>query len=316
MAFVMSHTTPATGAVAFYTALLLWVSAGCTVSKSGDGLALFSSTTNILTSGASGAGGLGNTNAWFVIQLGGGEEWCIQRGGTNQAWRIKVSRAAGFIGGTPSATRVPSATDEQVLLGFGTDAAPSGTTILANDGTFYLSIGIDTTAPRRLWWEGYAISGSALNSMIFRDVLVPTEPSDADVYVRGVVGGGTITSSTLVGVTNGSATVLPYYMGYIPSAAPTVVRHMPLTLSAANTTPTFPGNTGTLSISGKDPLLVPRYQRYASLGATVCMKGKSTLFAFCGVTRANGDRFTVATANDRVGFALLTTPWDNTVVPL
>ncbi len=316
MAYNMIHTTPTTGAVAMFQALTLWLAAGCTVTKSGDGLALFSNVGNVITTGASGAGGLANARSWFVIAWGGGEEWCFQRPSANTAWRIKVSRANGFSGGAPSSTQVPSATDEQVILGSGTDAAPVGNVLFQTDGTYYFSAGIDTTTPRRHWWEAYAIAGSVLQSILFRDIVVPTEATDADVYIRGVHGSGSITAATITGAVSGSPTSTPYFMGYVPSLTPTVVAHMPMSLPTVSTTPSFPGASGTLSINGKDPLAVPRYQRSTTQGAPVVLKGDSTLFAFCGPNRANGDRMTVASANDRVVFGNLTTPWDNTVVTL
>jgi hypothetical protein len=254
-----------------------------------------------------------------VIQLGGGEEWCVQRGSSNQAWRIKVSRAAGFTGGSPSATQVPTATDEQVFMGSGTDASPTGYTFLYTDGLYYSTFGIDTTAPRRLWWECHVVAGSTLCSLLFRDVLVPTEPSDADVFIRGFAGSGVsnISASTLASAATGTPTSAPYYMGYVPTAGtPTTVTHIPMTQDSVTSTPTFPGNTGTLLISGKDLLLAPRYQRASSLGAPVLLKGDSTLFAFCGANRGNGDLLSVASAGDRVCFSLLTMPWNNTVVVL
>lgn len=317
MAFNMNHTTPATAPIAIFQMLTLWVASGCTITKSGDGLALFSNTSNILTSGATGAGGLGNSNAWFVVAFGGGEEWCFQRNavGTNY-WRIKVSRAAGFSGGTPSSTRVPAATDERLLCGSGTDASPNGVQIFGNDGTYYFSAGIDTTAPRRMWCEAWFVSGSGLNMWMWRDVVVPTEGTDADLFIRGLAGGGgVLTPATLFNATTGSAGSLPYYLGYVPSATPTVAVHMPFAQTGTGGA-NFAGNTGTLSISGKDPLLVPRYQRQVAQGVPVTIKGESTLLAFCGPNRANGDRMTVASPNDRVVFALVTTPWDNTVVSL
>lgn len=89
---------------------------GWTVSKSGDGLAAFSSTGDIITSSGSGAGGLGNTNAWFVLQEPNGQrEFLWQRGASSGSWVILYSYSARFTGGA-AATR-PSATDAVVVLG-------------------------------------------------------------------------------------------------------------------------------------------------------------------------------------------------------
>ena len=51
-------------------------------------------------------------------------------------WRIKYSASAGFVGGSPSNVQTPSATDEQILLSGGTDAAPTYTGLLGTDNTY------------------------------------------------------------------------------------------------------------------------------------------------------------------------------------
>lgn len=119
-----SSTTPV-----FALKQLLKNSASWTVRSSSDGTT-YNAAGDQITLAGSGAGGLNNTNAWFVVRDPGGvREFCIQRIGASYSYRIKYSPSAHFSGGTPGATRVPSATDEQVLCGGGTDAAPTGTSI-------------------------------------------------------------------------------------------------------------------------------------------------------------------------------------------
>jgi len=76
-------------------------------------------------------------NAWWVVQSTSGQSWCLQAinlGGTTATWRVKHSRAAGFTGGAPSSTVTPSAADELVVRGGGTDAAPTGEIVFADAG--------------------------------------------------------------------------------------------------------------------------------------------------------------------------------------
>ena len=68
---------------------------------------------------------MANTSAWFRISNPDGVEYVCQRGINNLQWRVKVSPTVGFTGGSPGATQVPSATDEGIVLGGGTDASPS-----------------------------------------------------------------------------------------------------------------------------------------------------------------------------------------------
>lgn len=139
-----SNSIPATGAVAIYTLISTLIAAGWTKVADSDGTTYSSSGVQV-TSGAAGTNGLGNANAWVVVRdPAGRREFCFQRTTTNLLWRIKFSEAARFSVGSPSATRVPQGgvmaggsgvTDEIVLFGSGTDAAPTGATLFDADGT-------------------------------------------------------------------------------------------------------------------------------------------------------------------------------------
>ncbi len=107
--------------------------AGWTVLASGDGLALFSAVGDVITVRGDGAGGV-NVLAWVRLGAHAGNpfEICVQMGNGSvpgNALRIgartKVSASAGFTGGAPSPSRVPSAADEFVYRGAGSDAAPT-----------------------------------------------------------------------------------------------------------------------------------------------------------------------------------------------
>lgn len=98
--------------------------AGWTVPSSSDGTT-YNAAGDQITQVGSGAGGLNNLNAWFRLRSPAGLEYTFQVTNASTNVRIKVSDAAGFIGGTPGATQTPSATDEGIVLGSGTDASPS-----------------------------------------------------------------------------------------------------------------------------------------------------------------------------------------------
>lgn len=131
------NTLPATGGDAMWTLIATLVSAGWTKVSDSDGTTYSAGGTQV-TSGASGAGGLNNTSAWVRLRSPGASprELTIQRGTTSLLWRVKYSRLDQFSGGSPGAVRTPSATDEIVLKGGGTDAAPTYTTLFASDGTY------------------------------------------------------------------------------------------------------------------------------------------------------------------------------------
>jgi hypothetical protein len=98
--------------------------AGWTVVSYGTGTAgSYSSTGAGYTSAV-----LGADCSWVRTRAPDGEQECIFQcqlsGGFTNSWRIKTSALARFVGGAPNANTVPSATDEKLEFGSGTDAAP------------------------------------------------------------------------------------------------------------------------------------------------------------------------------------------------
>jgi hypothetical protein len=126
MAYVFTvNQSPATGSLAMWNFVAALIAQGWTKLADSDGTT-YSNVGTQVTGGNAGAHGLGNQYAWVVLRDpsgAGGREYCIQNTFSNNLyWRIKYSQSAGFVGGAPSATQVPSATDETVPFGSGTDA--------------------------------------------------------------------------------------------------------------------------------------------------------------------------------------------------
>lgn len=148
------NLAPSTGAVAVWNIIQTLKQAGWTQVEDADGTTYSSSGAQV-TGGASGAHGLGNNGAWVRLRdPGGTHEISIQRGTTDLVWRVKWSHSARFTGGSPGATRVSSATDEQIVngVGGGTDASPTFTTIFGTNNTYKLHVGADMVAPYDWWW--------------------------------------------------------------------------------------------------------------------------------------------------------------------
>ena len=128
------NTTPANGPAAIVSLAGVLTSSGWTILSSSDGTSFGAGDTY-----ATSSTDLANNYAWFTIQEPtgvGGREWCFQRITSNTVWRVKVSPYAGFGGGSPSATVTPTATDQGIIWGGGTDASPTGVTLFPNDGTY------------------------------------------------------------------------------------------------------------------------------------------------------------------------------------
>ena len=93
MTFSFSTDIVGTGANFVYQFKTLLKSVGWTVNRSSDS-STYNSSGDQISSGSSGAGGLANTNAWFIIShplSGSQRSFCFQRGSTNSLWRIKYS---------------------------------------------------------------------------------------------------------------------------------------------------------------------------------------------------------------------------------
>lgn len=177
------------------------VSCGWILKGSGDGTSNFS---NIATNDGSSATDhitsttIANTNrAWFrlrspaIVADGFFRELVFQYAPTGTAkvnLRIKYSLCpsnVGFEGGSPSATQVPTATDQTVVVGTGTDASPTGDRIAYPNNYALLNIVCEQVSPFSFYVYGYD-QGSLAKPFTFayEALKANTYPiSDADPYV-------------------------------------------------------------------------------------------------------------------------------------
>jgi hypothetical protein len=134
------------GSEAIFKLKTVLKSAGWVVQKSSDG-STYNASADEITHAASGAGGMENNYAWFVIRdPGSSHEWCFQRGTANTTWRVKISSLDRFTGGSPDATTVSSATDEQLIYGSGTDASPTFGALFYTDNLYRFHVIAENTA--------------------------------------------------------------------------------------------------------------------------------------------------------------------------
>ena len=178
----------------FYQIKELLKTVGWVVQSSSDGLT-YNASGDIITSGGAGAGGMNNTNAWYVLAhptLDGYQRYlCLQIGSSKNNIRYKISWTP-FNGGSPGILRVPSATDERVLYGSGTDASPNMTAIL---DTAPANIRLNLIAGDAT--EGYAyfmlfhkVGTGTLGGAIMMEKLTVL-PGDVDPYIYYIQGAST-----------------------------------------------------------------------------------------------------------------------------
>lgn len=319
-----TNSNPATGAVCMYKLIATLIAAGWTKTRDSDGTT-YSAVGAQVTSGAAGANGLGNANAWVVLQapaVGGQQRSiCFQRGGTNLVWRWKYSYAAGFIGGAPDAVTVPSAADELVKYGGGTDGAPTFQQTIGNDGAmrFNCCAG-DLTVGYAFWWNAFPTGNAATTHYgMLLEIMSPASypsPDDLDPAVLyAVTANGTTTAfgtdlfqttATVHGLFNNGGT--PVF-----KVAPPGVYYNPATgfYIAPAYTPGF--GTGQNSWTAKDDGVPMLYGRAAG-GATAPygQKGYGRMAKWATVYRANYDTNDVASAGAKDWLFIngILLPWD------
>lgn len=309
------NTLPATGAVAIYSLIATLITSGWTKESDSDATT-YSAVGTQVTSGATGANGLGNTNAWVRLRspaTNGGSvvnqrrELTFQRGVNNRGWRIKYSASAGFVGGSPSATQTPSSTDEVFMAGGGTDASPTfvSLTWMPADGTYQYNVvagGADENYSFVAWCASIGVS-IGCGTSIFLDVMMsgsyPTSDVDpAVMYCSSATLNNAfqeVISATNFPTANATAPALARaWLGATSSAGAAI--------SATNSQ-----NVGILmnclhgasSWNFKDNLL-PAVWGSNNASPPKGIKGISTLFKTGSVARGSGDTLDVLGFKDKI----------------
>ncbi len=289
-------STPATGAAAIFLLKSTMKAAGFTIGPSSDGTTAGGG--DVLSTGAAGAGGLGNALAYFVATAPSGEQFCFQRGASNQVWYVKSSPGGFFTGG--NATQVPTASDQEIWIGLGPDSAPTfAQWFNAIDGAYSYSCCVQDVAPH--FWDSFAfvtLGGPAIHAVAWDGIQAGTGVStDADRHV----GYANVAQGFEFDIANA---------GYLHGTWAGAVAAL-----AGVSWPFYPGNGfNPDSATGKDDAypLVFFDPQVAQKGAAATLLWLATGNA--ANPRSTGKTFTLTTAGDHilVGFCLL--PWDGSLV--
>lgn len=306
-----TNTTPATGSLAMYSLFALMLGNGFTCPADSDGTT-YSSSGGQVTGGASGAHGIGNTSAWKRFKTLGSKEYVVQRGTTDLLWRAKMSISAGFSGGSPGATQVPSATDEVVLWGGGTDSSPTFTALFAANGGYRFNAMVDTATTGGFYSFGFPTGGGTLTHSWVDDPLTNCASTDGFKFAlhmsqvgmaQGQVQTETFAASTafLASTTPKTSPVGTDFLGY-PALA----------LVSSSNSAVIPKASAVNPISGADPAVPMILWRRSAL-ANPAYKGLTTYLRWLGIARTIGDAFTVSTTRDRICVGDVSLPWDGSV---
>ena len=323
--------SPATGAIAMYQLISTLMSAGWLKKMDSDGTTYSSSGVQV-TSGGTSTNGLGNNSAWVRLQapaVNGGSvsnqkrEIIIQRGTLDIVYRIKYSASAGFTGGSPGSVQVPSAADEVIMSGAGTDASPTYSTIFPGNATYHWHIACGGAAE---FYSFYAFANPSatptIQSMILLDVMATnsfplTDPDPAVFYVSGNTNSAMteiITANAVVSNVTNPAKARAWLGGTSNAGILTSgTNNQNVNLMSY----TYWGNTsnafGSNPFSGKDDLVGFGWGRNAS-GTTTPngWKGYSTLFYQGSMIRTPLDTADTVGTKDRIYIAGAWGSWNNT----
>jgi hypothetical protein len=122
--------------------------------------------------------------AWFAAHdAAANRSILLQNFQRDDLWRIKYSASAGFIGGAASANQVPSATDEVVLTGSGTDSSPNNGSLFpySASGARRTQTIIDPSDNSFIFWE-YAPNGN-MEACLMIDPVINPSAGDLDPAV-------------------------------------------------------------------------------------------------------------------------------------
>lgn len=239
MTVLTSVSTPSTGDDAIFALKQQAVTAGWSVPASGDGVATYGAASDVITTSAA----LGTSGAWFRLKMPGAtRELLFTRKATATAWTIKYS-VVGFVGGSPSPTVSPTATDSRTLI---------DGTLLTTDGTYRWVISADNTAPYELWAAGLVVGSLATSGAVALLAMATGsyDSTDVDPYALYAVGGTVFVANTLSygNTTVGFGTVFAAWLGATWSV---VGFALPYISGSYGSTGTFV-NAGVVSISGKE----------------------------------------------------------------
>lgn len=177
MATITHVSSPASGADAIYELLTLLCAAGWLVTRWSDATTYYDETGSPLTTNPYGAvspGALGNTSAWFTVRASdSSREWLFQRNTDNATWTISRSKA-GFVGGSPDATTLPTASDDTALFS-------AASAFSATPGRLFISADDNDDFGWRLMC--IPVGGGNVRTLLLDEPLDSPGPADTDPYV-------------------------------------------------------------------------------------------------------------------------------------
>jgi hypothetical protein len=243
----------------------------------------------------------------------GGREFVFHTNGSSNAasWRFKYAVSVPFTGGSPGTGQPPSSTDEVIVWGGGTDAAPTYAQLFGFglDGTYRLELMAENVAP--FGWYAATFTNGGTNpadaNLFFDPMLLGSElQGDPDPYVFCVIGGNPWSRIGAQSATGDGANA--WFGKGTPSQ---FFGRCPVPAYFNVTAGQFvPGGAGSNPYTLNDDLFPLYYIRKADIGRLGGYKGMSRYFKWMGTERQIGCTLTVVTPKDYMVLVDMAIVWN------
>jgi len=340
MTFVFNpNITPQSGADAVYQWKEFMKTGGpaWTVVASGDGYSNYSNSGDVITSKSTGANGMFNKFAWFVIQQPAStRQFCFQSLATvsltnpnnNSAvnWRVKYSTVGFTNGGSANVTPTAAVSvqtgveDAGVVLGspLGTDASPIGAALFAADGSYRMQMAADNAAPNAFNWFCTVIPTPAIASGFLFDAMATGTfpPADVDPYLISTSLNGFASQTAVVNINLSPA--LGFVKKGLPGETFASMGAATYALQGSGPLSSFMADLPSNPYNNTDDLLPVVYARPHSWslitgqhGIPTGYKGISGSLKWCTTDRTTLDMLSVLSPGDRIVVGNFAFPWNN-----
>lgn len=327
MAFTFStNQIPATCAACIFLFKSTLKTAGWTVPSSSDGTT-YNASGDQITTNTTGAGGMNNNFAWFILSQpitdGYQRHIAIQVNNVTAKNNVKIKLSwTGFNTGSPNATTMPTAADEQYI--FGTSGAFAAF-LDSTEGSIVNNVCAGGLAEKyHFYWYTTKAGTGGVGSLFLMDFANLANPLDYDPYVYYINGSSTapLTSlNTFTDTANGAfqSSSGPYIWinkhnvnGITGSFGRSFISNFN---DAGSSTYSLIAKMGTNPYDNNPETLPAFVVRVASptTAAPYGIKGKLMNVLLTGTTLVTADTLTVSTSNDRVFCGPLVLIWDGSV---
>lgn len=290
------------------------------VVASGDGLSVYDGTADTLTAATSGANGLANNGAWFIIKNSGGSgnSFCFQRGSADNEFKVKYSVSGSWNLAGSSANTTPVSTDEKFVLG---DASTFANLFRVSDKALKCHFVCESSTVGSWVIFGNEANQPGISFFHVFDYLEYANSMDTDPYIiiiDGDAGSPATASGTIAALNNLTDKV----KGHVRHGESDEIFGSMQAFAPSSDGQSIIGSLQASPYTGKDGTLPVIYGKRQTAGTTspYGIKGQSSLLRWHLQNRSDYFAFEIKTSpsatstEDRIVIGNVSLPWDGTSV--